>query len=294
MKEFEKVFFLPREVIRPIGVYFSPKTRDYFAKEFTESYRGALIALMQSHVEFQVVTPRTLDSFRGDALILPDVRCIGRAELGMLKAYAASGKTLVVTGETGRYDDTGAALPSNPVHQLLGITDAAQKKISTSGRRLAYFPKDPGAEYSAALQKEFNPQAAAGTYEQAQFNTLRKAFVDEVVRVASYKPAVEVEASPFVSTQISTVGGATRVFLANFKGLKSNEVAEQMPEKNIKVVFHTDRRGNVFLLPFMGALQQLDGEWKDGAMTCVIPEIGKGAVVWMEQFGFGEGDPLLP
>ena len=40
MKENEKTFFLPRQPVRPIGVYFSPKTRNYFAKEFIESYRG--------------------------------------------------------------------------------------------------------------------------------------------------------------------------------------------------------------------------------------------------------------
>jgi hypothetical protein len=294
IKEYEKVFFLPRDVIRPIGVYFSPKTRNYFMKEFIGSYRGVMIALMQSHLEFQVVTPRTLDSFKGDALILPDVRCLSAAELGMLKTYAASGKTLVVTGETGKYDDTGAEVKANPVHQLLGITDAAQKKVATSGRKLIYFPNNPGAEYSAALQEEFNQQAAAGTYEQAQFHALRKSFVEEVVRVSGHQPAVEVDASPFISSQVASVGGATRVYLANFKGLRANENAQQTPEKNVKVVFHSDRRGKAFVLPYLGSLQQLEGEWKDGALTCVIPEIGKGAVVWMEQFGFGEGDPLLP
>src|SRR5277367_6640144 len=30
MKDHERTFFLPRQPIRPIGVYFSPKTRDYF------------------------------------------------------------------------------------------------------------------------------------------------------------------------------------------------------------------------------------------------------------------------
>ena len=110
MKEHEKTFFLPREPIRPIGVYFSPKTRNYFAKEFIESYRGVLIALMQSHMEFQIVTPRTLAAFRGDALILPDVRCLGKDEAALLKKFP---KTLVVTGQTGKYDDTGAELKAN-------------------------------------------------------------------------------------------------------------------------------------------------------------------------------------
>src|SRR5450755_3233117 len=34
MKEHEKTFFLPRQSIRPIGVYFSQRSRNYFAGEF--------------------------------------------------------------------------------------------------------------------------------------------------------------------------------------------------------------------------------------------------------------------
>jgi hypothetical protein len=277
MKEHEKAFFLPREPLRPIGVYFSPKTRNYFAKEFIEAYRGVLIALMQSHLEFQIVTPKTLAAFRGDALILPDVRCLNKDELALLKKY---GKTLVLTGETGKYDETGAELKANPLHQALGIKNPAQK---LAGKKLLYFPNSPGAEYSAALAKEFNQQAEKGGSEAAPFDALRKTFLEEVVRVSGYKPAVEVQASPYLSTQIAQVGGAPRVYLANFKGLKSAQVAQQIPEKSVKVVFRTGRKGaTIHVLPFLGEEQKIEGEWKNGRLSGVIPEIGKGAVVWAE------------
>ena len=84
MKEHEKTFFLPRQPVRPIGVYFSPKSRNYFAKEFIESYRGIMMLLLQSHLEFQIVTPRTLSEFHGDMLILPDARCLGKEEVDSL------------------------------------------------------------------------------------------------------------------------------------------------------------------------------------------------------------------
>src|SRR5271169_5040309 len=76
----EKTFFLPRTPMTPIGVYFSPQTRNFFAKEFVASYRGILILLMQKHLEFQIVTPRTLAAFQGSSLILPDVRIISESE----------------------------------------------------------------------------------------------------------------------------------------------------------------------------------------------------------------------
>ena len=48
--EHEKTFYLPRKPIDPIGVYFSPDTRNFSAEEFINSYRGILSLLMQKHL----------------------------------------------------------------------------------------------------------------------------------------------------------------------------------------------------------------------------------------------------
>src|SRR5579863_733506 len=66
----EKTFYLPRNPVHSVGVYFSPDTRNYFAKDFLDSYRGVLILLMQKHLSFQIVTPRTLADFQGKTLVL--------------------------------------------------------------------------------------------------------------------------------------------------------------------------------------------------------------------------------
>ena len=56
-------------------VFISPRRREIiYADEFIRSYQGILILLMQKHREFQVVTPRTLANFKGETLVLPDVR----------------------------------------------------------------------------------------------------------------------------------------------------------------------------------------------------------------------------
>jgi hypothetical protein len=279
MKEHEKTFFLPRQPVRPIGVYFSPKTRDYFAKEFIESYRGIMMLLMQSHLEFQIVTPRTLRDFHGEVLILPDARCLGKEEVDSLASYAGSGKTLIVTGETGKYDETGAIRNSNPVDQLLRITDPAEKK---TGKNFMYYPNCPGRAYYAQLQKEFDQQAVAGTWEQTEFNKLRKAFVAEILDVSGFHPAVQIDASPFLSTQIARVGGKVSVFLANFKGLKSKEIAQQAPEENVTIGFSASGPGAIAVLPFLGQLQKVPATFSHGKLACKLPPIDKGAVVWLE------------
>jgi hypothetical protein len=93
----EKTFYRPRTAIDPVGVYFSPATRNYFTKEFLGSYQGTLLLLIQSHREYQIVTPRTLASFRGKTLILPDVRVLSKEEAVALRKYAGSiGKVVAI------------------------------------------------------------------------------------------------------------------------------------------------------------------------------------------------------
>ena len=87
IEKHEKTFYLPRTPITPVGVYFSPQTRNFHADDFIRSYAGILILLMQSHREFQVVTPRTLDQFNGETLVLPDVRLMSEREQHWMEQY---------------------------------------------------------------------------------------------------------------------------------------------------------------------------------------------------------------
>jgi hypothetical protein len=170
-------------------------------------------------------------------------------------------------------------LNSNPVHRLLGITNASAKR---AGKKFIYDPSCPGRAYYAQLRKEFDQQAAAGAWEQAEFNKLRKAFVAEVLAVSGFQPAVQIDASPFLSSQIANVGGKISVFLANFKGLKSKEVAQQAPEENVTIVFSASGPRTIAVLPFLGQLQEVQGTYKRGKLTCKLPPIEKGAVAWVE------------
>ena len=92
-----------------------------------------------------------------------------------------------------------------------------------------------------------------------------------------------VDASPFIATQIAMVNGRLHVFLANFRGLKAREVAEQTPEKNARIAFSAQRDSKVWFLPFLGRVQHLRCIAGNGRITCVIPDINKGAVVWLDE-----------
>jgi hypothetical protein len=124
----EKTLYLPRTPMNPIGVYFSPKSRDYSHPGFLNSYRGTLVSLLQAHKEFQVVTPRTLGSYRGKVLVLPNVGVLSESEKTELKQFADHRGHLVVAGT----DSTG-------------IPAALQTVL----------PTDPGRVYFDALDHDF-------------------------------------------------------------------------------------------------------------------------------------------
>jgi hypothetical protein len=276
----EQTFYAPRKPIRPIGIYFSPKTRDYFPEEFIESYRGMMCLLLQSHLEFQIVTPRDMQSFRGEELILPDVRCLSGPELDWLQGFVRNGKALLVTGETGNYDEKRQARTENPLHKLLGITNPTQEHTSAAPTRFIYAPRCPGRAYYAEVEKHFDEFAVQGDYKAASFEKLRQRLSSEILRLSNSEPAVEIDASPFLSTQIAEVNGKIHVFMANFRGLRSNEVAQQVPERNLKIVFLAPHNSKLYVLPFLGETHELNGEWSHGKMTLTIPEVTKGMVVW--------------
>ncbi|MCU1305354.1 MAG: hypothetical protein JWN45_49 [Acidobacteriaceae bacterium] len=238
IKEHEKTFYSPRQPIDPIGIYFSPATRNYFAEEFLQSYRGVLILLLQKHWEFQVVTPRTLSEFRGRTLVLPDVRILDDDERKWMAQFAVT-HTLVVTG----HDATALGARANVVR----------------------FSDSPGKAYLAALEKDF---AGASPETQREF-----------LQALEQNATLKISASPWLATDIARVNGKPHVFFANFKGLRPKVNAVQSPETGATI--KVQGRGRGFFLPFLGAVQQLVGEWDGVETTYKLPPIHKGGVAWV-------------
>src|SRR5215469_9082290 len=242
IKSNEKTLYDRRVPISPVGVYFSPQTRDYYADEFISSYRGVLILLMQQHLEFQVVTPRTLASFAGKTLVLPDARVLDDKERSLLRKYAESGRTLVITGE----DATQLGQRSN----------------------LVRFNRSPGAEYYAKLQRNFD--SAAPSDEKQLLDGLRSA------------QKIQIVAGTSVATSIADVDGKPHVFLANFTGLRGNANPVQTPQTGVEVRIEGASKGHGFFLPFLGQVSPIDGVTEGGRLTFRLPPIQKGAVFWWE------------
>ena len=195
----QKTFYRPRQPIEPVGVYFSPKTRDYFAADFIPSYRGCLMLLMQTHREFQIVTPRTLSQFKGEVLVLPDVREMSEAEHAAIKILAAAGTRMVITGQNGA-----------------GIA---------AGTHAALFPDCPCRRYEHSLDENLEKT----NVDQA------KEFLDAL----QHQGELEITASPRVATSVALVDGKPHIFFANFDGLRGGKNPVPTPQQGVTLRLRT-------------------------------------------------------
>jgi len=239
----EKTFYLPRSPIDPIGVYFSPATRNFFAEDFLASYRGILILLMQKHLEFQIVTPRTLAEFHGPTLVLPDVRILGDDERALLKSFVNGGTRLVLTGT----DATGLGNPPNVVR----------------------FVDSPGKTYNTALEKDFEHAAPES----------QQAFLAELHGGDS----VRIHGSDKLATSVSrTPDGHINCYFANFAGLVGGKNPIQTPQEGVTVTVVGRSGGRGFFLPFMGSVQSVKGTPSGDSVGFTLPTITRGAVFWYD------------
>jgi hypothetical protein len=238
----ERTFYAPRVAMHPIGVYFSPTTRNYFTRDFLASYQGIIILLLQHHMEYEVVTPRTVAQFHGETLVLPDVRVLSPEEKAALAAYVAHQGKLVVTGENA----TGLAANQN----------------------VAIMRACPGKAHMAAIAS--NMTASDRSTEDAFFSSIHA------------QPAVEVFAPPLVATQIASVEGKPHIFFANFSGLVPGKNARQTPIGDIKIRLIGTTSTRLTFLPFLGQPQIIEGKRTGGATVFVLPSLEKGAVAWID------------
>ena len=272
----EKALYHPRLPIRPVGVYFSPATRNVFPDAHIDSYHGILHMLLQSHVECQIVTPRTLGAFTGAVLILPDVRCLSDAEVRLLESLARSGKQIVATGESGAYDERRRKRPENPLARLGG----GRPGLKAPG--VAVLHGYPGEAFLKLAREGFNSAAWKGSAEKADFASFTRDFIAATLKQTADLPVVVIEASPFVFTQTAEVDGKPHVFIANFKGLKGKENAVQIPETGVTVSIPADKGGKGYFLPFLGETQEVPAEKKNGRLIFTLPEIRRGAIFRVE------------
>jgi hypothetical protein len=237
----EKTFYLPRDPMDPVGVYFSPSSRNFDAGRFLPSYRGALLLFLQKHLEFQVVTPRTIASFRGQTLVLPDVSILDDIERGHLRNFLDRGGRLVITG-----------------------SDASGLGSASNIRRFSY---SPGSVHLAALEKDF--AGASRELPETFFAAL------------NIPSDLSVSASPLVASNIASVGGKPHIFLANFSGIIPHRNLRPGLESSAAISVLASRKCTLTFLPLFGEEQSLPGKISGDRRIFDLPPFERGAVAWI-------------
>jgi len=239
----EKTFYLPRTPMHPVGVYFSPASRDFDAARFLPSYRGTLLLLLQNHLEFQVVTPRTLADFRGSTLVLPDVSVLDDAERARLIAFLTRGGKLVVAGA----DSTG---------------------LSVLVQNVIRFKDSPASNYLRALEKDF---AAASQAQPSEF-----------IAAVSTSADFSITASPLIASNAALVDGRPHIFLINFAGIVPHQNLRPPLDDSVKITVSSRRKCVLHVLPFLGAEQQVASNSAGGLQVFALPAFDRAAAAWLE------------
>jgi hypothetical protein len=241
IEKHQDTFYLPRLPMQPMGVYFSPKSRDYDPETFLPAYRGLLLLLMREHREFQVVTPRTLNEFHGQLLILPEVAVLNAAEKESITRFVATGGRIVSTGKA--------------------------QQVACGTQRIACFATSPQSLYLDALQRDF----------VASVPELPKEFVAAIVQKAD----IELDAPSTVAANFGLVGGLPHIFLGNFGGIVPGKTVNPAPAKEIRVSIPASAGDTLAFLPFLGETQLVHGTKHGTVMEYVLPPVERGAVIWI-------------
>jgi hypothetical protein len=253
IKRYQDHIYGARNPISPVGVYFSPASRDFDVQDFLPSYRGIILLLLRGHREVQVVTPRTLAGFRGKALVLPNVTSLDEAEKSAFASYQTAGGRIVVTG-----------------------TNSLDAEVT---KKATVFPNCPGKEFLSSLEKDM--RTGLGKDGRDFLGSLPT------------RDSISIEAPPFVVAHTASVGGETHFYFANFEGLVPHSVAVPVPQANIQIIATADEGEVLHFVPFLGTETLIvgtqtgkqsgtqTGAQKGESRTFVIPKLERGAIAWL-------------
>jgi hypothetical protein len=239
----QAIFSGTRVPIGKVGVYFSDTTRNYGPKAYIASYRGILLLLLQSHIQFQIVTPRTLSAFSGTTLLLPDVRALSDEESAAVHSFQHRGGKLILTGQSdAKLDDIRAAVR---------------------------FPECPERSYLETASTHFDTVSPS---EQS-------ALLDSIEDHAEFR----ITAPRDVVAHVASIEGTSYVFFANFTGLQAGTRATPTLQPGILIMAPARLGTSMHVLPFMGRESVVSGRPAGANTQFQLPPLERGAVVWFSK-----------
>jgi hypothetical protein len=113
--------------VADVGIYFSHRTRDWYAREkpgdYFLSFYGMHKALVYEHLPYGIVLDEnsTLEGLRAfPVVVVPNAAILSERELAMFRAYAEQGGKLILTGLSGTLGPRGEVVEKPPLEGLVG------------------------------------------------------------------------------------------------------------------------------------------------------------------------------
>jgi len=96
-----------------------------------------------------------------------------------------------------------------------------------------------------------------------------------------YLSSVEIKGGSGCVSQITSVNGKPRVYIANFTGLRSKENAIPIPRRDVSITFKNlpNRGAVVNFIPFLEKSVQLKGVWNKNDLTVSLPSFLRGVIL---------------
>jgi hypothetical protein len=263
IKEKEDLLYSPRKTLNPIGVYFSPTTRNCFTDDYIKSFYGTLHLLLNNHLNYQVVTPRTLNDFTGNLLILPDVRILEKKEIDLIKQKYEQGLNLILTAESGYYNKF--------------------RKTENENSILKFFTDD-NIKYGKFL---FIPECPGKKYFDSHDTLLIKNFSNQINNfLPSLIPRYKIKASLDVSTIQAELNGKDCIYITNLKGLKGYSSCVPVTEDKIEIEFKSTEMPEVRFIPYLGEEFRLKENYlmqDEDNIKIKLPPVQYGGIVLIQK-----------
>jgi len=107
-------YLVDRKPVANVGVVWSQRSTDFFGRDdpgdrVDAPYTGFMHALVRARIPYLPVPADEIDRIGGGmtVLILPNIGALSDAQASAIRRFVEKGGSLVATGETGAYDESG-------------------------------------------------------------------------------------------------------------------------------------------------------------------------------------------
>lgn len=241
-----------------VGLYYSRASiifGDYRHEgESSNSFQGFIgsgMIMLQEHIPFKVITSLSSSLKDIKLLILADVSCLSNDEVELIEEYVKSGGKVIITAQTGIYDEQGNKRGNNALARIIGKGGV----IKTN--------RYPGSNYYLAASP-YSKRAA--NKKKADKN--RIFFSNKLMAKSGYQTPLSTDADSKIMLLVWEKGKTLQI-----RGYDADEVSPK--KQNIKITYQLPSGRDVKSIKYYSWLynksQLLDFTVNDGAVVFVMP-----------------------